>query len=148
MNLNPRAIILNFLTLGYTGAMATHQTAKKIKEERSFPVVSEVAGFLWLVPAFGWFLFAVELLDIVPIASGELNLSLKEIYDVLWLFPGCFAYFSLIHFPVGLAVLQHLREQQKGSRAKVLWFAGYALESDLMENLNQTKLEPVAGENG
>ena len=143
MKLNAKALLQNIATLGYTGTKATHETIKKIREEKHTPVISEVAGFLWLVPAFGWFFFAMELLDVLSLHSGSPNLSFKEIYDVLGLFPGCFVYFSLIHFPIGIAILQHLKKQECGRRWQVLWFAGYALDWSLPEHFKQTDLEPA-----
>ncbi|MGJ8651686.1 MAG: hypothetical protein ACSHX8_00300 [Opitutaceae bacterium] len=138
MEIKGKAIALNILTLGYTGAKATHDTIKRIKEKRSIPTLPEVALFIYLVPMIYWLSFFLDIaillgVDLPQDIRGDFGVSA---FDTL---VGAFITFSFIHLILGVALLQNLKEQKNGHRAAIIWFGCYALDWDPLESFKDEK---------
>lgn len=140
MNFDLKAIALNVLTLGFTGAKASNQTIERIKKKRSIPVISQIAVFLYFVPIYGWISFFVgtaALIGYEPIPELVEDFGGNPAFVI----SGAFFTFSLIHLVLGTAILQHLKEQKEGHRAKIIWFGCYGLKWDPLEHLKEDDLE-------
>ena len=142
MKFNRKAIVLNVLTLGFTGAITSNETIKRIKEKRSIPVLPQISLFLYLVPIYGWVSFIIggaALLGYQPIPELVEDFGDNPAFVVT----GTFFTFSMIHLVLGTAILQHLKEQKEGHRARIIWFGCYGLDWNPIEYLKEDELEPA-----
>ena len=137
MKILKKEILMNILTLGYSG----YKRAKKTFER------NDLRGQVMLSEQFIGFMLALPIIMAATVISGLIESFAKlndhfaqlneffefeplgtNIFETLSIFPYCFMLFCLLHLFLGVALLQHTHGLKEGERAKVLWFGLYALD--------------------
>lgn len=150
MKILKKEILMNVLTLGYSGYKRAKATFEANRLHGRVMMSEQFLGFMLALPIFMALTIAFGLMESFAALNdffGELYDSFAvdgvrtNIFETLTFIPSCFMLFCLLHLFLGIALLQHTRGLKEGDRAKVLWFGLYALDwnpEDYLKPLDDT----------
>ena len=142
-----KEVLINIVTLGYTGTRRSSERIKEIEKERKVSLSGEVLNIMLLVPILGGITVGANAI-FEPIAiirgHGTFEALLKGTIPYFFY---CFGAFTFLHILLASSVVQHMRDLTGKEKAFIFVFGGYALEWKPTEHIKPLEADPVDADN-
>ena len=144
MQIQKMKIIINVLTIGFYGWKRVSVLSAKYSLNRRVLLFDRVQTLMFLLPIFMGGLIFFEVFGLVDrffnwnvfLGDALILSNPSEIpLELLSVFLTVFLTFSLIHFSLAFALIQHMKTPETGEVARILWFGLYALDWELSDYL-------------